>query len=300
MLINRTGHAHEVAAFSGFYLGHFDSAASAVRESAGRPTVGSRDDDQRVFDSSTSAAPAGFFTAFNDVIQFFEASFRDPITINLRVGWGTINGFPLDPGALGESSSMQQQFFTYDQIKSALIGDAKSADDITSIAHLPATDPTGGAHFTLTNAQAKALGLLGANLKGLDGAVGFDSSAAYTFDPNNRGVPGEYDFLGVASHDITEVMGRYGLGENGFPTDHYSPLDLFRYTSPGGARSRARLLLFLNRRRHHRDQRLQRSRRRRPGGLGGADSGLVQCLHLIRPRIARFAGRYHPAGRHWL
>jgi hypothetical protein len=185
------------------------------------------------FDSSTSAAPAGFFTAFNDVIQFYEASFSDPITINLRVGWGTINGFPLDPGALGESSSMQQQFFTYDQIKSALIGDAKSADDITSIAHLPATDPTGGAHFTLTNAQAKALGLLGANLKGLDGAVGFDSSAAYTFDPNNRGVPGGYDFLGVASHEITEVMGRYGLGENGFPTDHYSPLDLFRYTSPG-------------------------------------------------------------------
>ena len=28
-------------------------------------------------------------------------------------------------------------------------------------------------------------------------------------------------------------MGRYGLGQNGASSAHYSPIDLFRYTSPG-------------------------------------------------------------------
>ena len=40
------------------------------------------------FDNSTVGAPAGFFTAFNDAVQFYETNFTDPITINLQVGWG--------------------------------------------------------------------------------------------------------------------------------------------------------------------------------------------------------------------
>src|SRR5215469_11020680 len=56
------------------------------------------------FDSTTSTAPAGFFTAFNDAIQFFEATYSDPITINLQVGWGKINGNNLNPGNLGQTS----------------------------------------------------------------------------------------------------------------------------------------------------------------------------------------------------
>src|SRR5262249_2888139 len=58
------------------------------------------------------------------------------------------------------------------------------------------------------------------------------NSVSYSFDPNNRAVPGEYDFFGVASHEITEVMGRYGFGQNGSGGAD-SPIDLFRYFSPG-------------------------------------------------------------------
>jgi hypothetical protein len=42
------------------------------------------------FDSSTNGAPAGFFPAFNDAIQFYQTTYSDPITINLQVGWGKI------------------------------------------------------------------------------------------------------------------------------------------------------------------------------------------------------------------
>jgi hypothetical protein len=186
------------------------------------------------FDSSTSAAPAGFFPAFNDAIQFFQAQYTDPITINLHVGWGEINGHSLNPGNLGQSSTNQQGFYNYNTVKTALTNDAKSAADATAIANLPATYPAGSGNiFVMSNAEAKALGLLAGNAAGIDGWVGFNSAAAYTFDPNNRAVAGEFDFVGLAEHEITEIMGRYGLGQNGASSGRFSPIDLFRYTSAG-------------------------------------------------------------------
>ncbi len=185
------------------------------------------------FDASTSSAPAGFFTAFNDAIQFYETTFNDPITINMNVGWGEINGHPLSPGDLGNSLTNQQGFYSYSQIRTALQKDAKSTADATAVANLPATYPVGSAPFVMSNAEAKALGLLAGNATGIDGYVGFLNTAPYTFDPNNRAVPGDYDFIGLAEHEISEVMGRYGLGQNGASSGRYSPIDLFRYTSPG-------------------------------------------------------------------
>ena len=67
----------------------------------------------------------------------------------------------------------------------------------------------------------------------LDGFVGFSSSAPFTFDTNNRAVAGENDFIGAAEHEISEVMGRYGIGQNAGTLGRYSPIDLFRYASPG-------------------------------------------------------------------
>ena len=185
------------------------------------------------YDNSTAGAPAGFFTAFDNAIQFYETTFADPITINLQVGWGKINGQNLSPGALGQSSTNGQVFSSFAPVKSALTSDAKSASDATSVANMPATDPTGGAFYAMSLAEAKALGLKDANAPGLDAFVGFNSAAAFTFDPNNRAVPNEVDFIGIAEHEISEIMGRYGLGQNFRPSGRYSPIDFFRYSSPG-------------------------------------------------------------------
>lgn len=185
------------------------------------------------YDASTVGAPAGFFTAFQAAINFYQSAYSDPITINLQVGWGKINGQNLSPGNLGQSSTFQWGNLNYDQIVTALVNDATSADDATAVASLPAVDPTGGATFVMANAEAKALGLMPANATGLDGYVGFSSTAAFTFDTTNRAVAGKYDFIGLACHEITEIMGRYGLGQNGASSGRYSPIDLFRYSSPG-------------------------------------------------------------------
>jgi hypothetical protein len=98
------------------------------------------------FDPSTATAPANFFTAFNREIQFFQTTFSDPITINLHVGWGDINGGPLNPGNVGQSLT-NQRAFTYATVKTALINDAKTPDDAIAVARLPAADPTPGVNF---------------------------------------------------------------------------------------------------------------------------------------------------------
>ena len=180
------------------------------------------------FDHSTANAPTGFFTAFNDAIQFYETTFDDPITINLNVGWGEVAGQTIIPGFLGESSAIQPGFFHFGTIKTDLINDAKSASDLISIANLPATDPTNNATFKLSRANSRALGIMPGNGAGLDGSVGFDTTAPYTFDSNHRAVAGRYDFIGLAEHEISEVMGRFGL-----ISGNYSPLDFFRYSSKG-------------------------------------------------------------------
>jgi len=52
----------------------------------------------------------------------------------------------------------------------------------------------------------------------------------YSFNTNQRAIGGDYDFIGIAQHEITEIMGRIpGLNTNGY----YLPYDLFRFTSPG-------------------------------------------------------------------
>ena len=186
------------------------------------------------YDPSVVSAPAAFQTAFQDAINLYQTTYTDPITINIDVGWGEIDGNPLNPGNLGQSRTNQPGNFTYSQVRGALISDAKSAADFQAISTLGVTDPTGGRTFRMSDAEAKALGLRAANARGIDGWVGFSNTASYTFDPNNRAVAGQYDFIGVAEHEISEVMGRYGMTQNGCgATLCDSPIDLFRYTGPG-------------------------------------------------------------------
>jgi len=184
------------------------------------------------YDPSVASAPAGFTSAFSDALQAFTNAYSDPIQINLSVGWGEVAGSSLAPGNLGQSFASERGF-TYTPVRTALINDATSANDAIAVAGLGASDPTNGALFVMSNAEAKALGLLAANRPSSDGAVGFSSSVGWTFDPNNRAVAGKYDFIGIAEHEISEVMGRFGMLQNGFPGTAFSPIDLFRYTAPG-------------------------------------------------------------------
>jgi hypothetical protein len=185
------------------------------------------------FGSSVNSAPVGFTNVFNQVASFFASAFLDPITINISVGYGEVGGKALASGAIGESHI----FFnttSYSQIKSALAADAKSAVDQSAVASLPASDPTGGGHFFISTAEAKALGI--SNGSGLDGSVGFTAnSGLYDFDNSNGVSSGQLDFFGVVAHEVTEIMGRELLvGQTvGSTPNSYVPGDLFHFASAG-------------------------------------------------------------------
>jgi hypothetical protein len=182
------------------------------------------------YDSSVSAAPVGFTAAIQYAVNFLEAVLTNPVTLNIDVGWGEIDGQTVGASYLGESLESSAPAYTYTQVRNGLIAAGASA----AVTTLPTSDPTGGGNFDLGTADAKALGLLAANSTAIDGWVGFYSGpGTFTFNPNDRAVSGEYDFIGIALHEITEVMGRDAdLGYGSFP-DSYTALDLFRYSAPG-------------------------------------------------------------------
>jgi len=166
-----------------------------------------------------------------------EADFTDPITVNIT--------FQANSGTsiFGQSSANGKFVGGYSTMKSLLAADAKSVNDAIAVANLPATDPTNGADFLVMDGQAKALGVLAANGAENDGAVTIGSGYSWTFDPNNRAVAGEYDFIGIAEHEITEVMGRYGTADLG---GNYGPLDLFGYAFGTGGTGTGTLDLAAN------------------------------------------------------
>ena len=200
-----------------------------------------------VYDASMSSAPVGFTAVLDSIVSFFQTNFKDPVTVNIAVGYGEVNGqalsqaeldegpsgSPLSAGALGSSVSYLTSV-SYSQIRTALAADASSSDDASAVGSLPVSDPTDGGVYWMTTAEAKALGLRPASSH-LDGYVGFSSSYPFDYDNSNGVSAGQYDFFGVVAHEITEVMGRQVMvGQSlGSTPNSYEPMDLFHFSAPG-------------------------------------------------------------------
>ena len=167
--------------------------------------------------------------AFAYAAQQFQNKFNDNIQINITVAAAA------GTGILGQSNT-NLQFSSFAGVRNALLADRKSADDFTTMAtgHFPTTDPTGGGTYLVPFAEAKALGLRTASNSASDGTFTFGAGFSYSYDPLNRAVSGKYDFIGVAEHEISEIMGRiYLLGTNLTGGPDYVPFDMFRYTANG-------------------------------------------------------------------
>jgi hypothetical protein len=218
--------------------------AGSVVDSAAAPasvTVGAPGGLQITldWDASVVDAPTGFEQAVEAAAQFYCTMFDDPVSITLEVGWGEITQDGntqtiTDPGeALGGPDSGKE--FTYQQVIAVLLADASSAADFAAIASLEA-EAAPGAPIYIASAQEEVLGLLNRTIAlSPDGSIGFSappSDFIYDFNPNDRSIPGEADFIGIAEHEIAHALGRFspldGPGEL-----YYSILDLFRFASPG-------------------------------------------------------------------
>jgi hypothetical protein len=206
---------------------------------AGGPAFGSLMINPTYNDAAMSSAGltagqiASVHTAFAAAAAQFTSNFNDPINININVT--AVAG----TGTLGQSNSSLLGF-NYASVHTALAGDSKTADDATALGaggSVPAVDPVGGTHlWWVTRAEAKAINLLTDDLTN-DGTFTFGAGYNYSYDPNSVGA-GQFDFEGVAMHEISEIMGRIGLlgitlGGRPAGEADYMLYDLYRYTAAG-------------------------------------------------------------------
>lgn len=207
-----------------------------------------------VFSGGTSAqAQAGFIAAANR----WSAIFTDNITIRLDVGTQAMGG-----GVLGFASS-SSDVRSYSDVRSALLGDRKSADDFSSAATLEAgstfstltnrftNNPAGAGSLTtfttnlqwmdINTANQKALGIFTGSASAFDAQIRFNSNLSFDFDPTNGISGGQFDFVGVATHEIGHALGfvsgvdyvdsNASSGHTSTQFAWASTLDLFRYSA---------------------------------------------------------------------
>lgn len=186
------------------------------------------------YDASVTSATnaADIESAFGTAVQAFSELFTNVATVNLKVYWGPAGPFS---GGIGLGrSQFQLASSSYSGITNALRSHRASAADTNAVASFPVTDPTGGGPWYVPLPEARILGMWPTNDSTVDGQVGFATNVSYTFDPNNRSVSGKFDFIGVAQHEVSEILGRANGGlDAGIG---YLPYDLFRFTN-SGARS---------------------------------------------------------------
>ena len=179
------------------------------------------------YDSTVTSLPYAtqVETAVGYAIGQFESLYADPITINIKV-----SAADLGSNILGEASPSLVGPFTYTHLRNAFIASQSDANDAAAVASLSPTDPAGNGTYYMLRAEAQALHLDSATDPASAGTFLFSMTANFTFDPNNRAVPGAYDFIGTAEHEISHLMGRLAALS---PPDYIVPFDLFRYTAPG-------------------------------------------------------------------
>ncbi len=164
---------------------------------------------------------SGVTAAFQDAIiaaeNFYQTHFSNTVTLNM-----SFNLAPLSSAFSGQNSFYNLDHVSYATLAGALRAHATTADQLAAVASLPATDPSGGAGFTLPAGMAEILGLHGPDST-TDDSVVLNSNLNWTYGA---------DAAGVLEHEISEgAMGRIGgLGvQNGL----WGPMDLFRYSAPG-------------------------------------------------------------------
>jgi len=155
---------------------------------------------------------------------------------------GQTNATFVDSGA--DPGSTFSGFATFSLLKNQLALDQTSANDAIAVNNLPVGNPTTGSSavsealsfvtndragntfldddtslgggdfsainnslFSITSANAKALGLVNANSPGIDAAITINSTINFDFDPSNGIAAGATDFVGVATHEIGHALG---------------------------------------------------------------------------------------------
>jgi hypothetical protein len=161
--------------------------------------------------------------------QIYTSHFAAHALVNIEVGLGEVGGTTLAGNALGESETLAYGVDYATLTKTLAAADAGLVSKgLMAAGAVTAVSALAGTTMFVASAEAKALGLINPISTALDGYIGLGNSSALAF----AGTIGanQYDAVGVAAHEISEVMGRIGI-EGGTSGSYSTPLDLFRYSA---------------------------------------------------------------------
>ena len=184
-----------------------------------------------LWDPSVSSAPAAYKQAVETAAGYYSRIFSNNEVINIDVGWGEVEGMPINSGDLAEGVR-PGIYRTYAQIVSGLDADA-SHSSLQALADstLPATDPLHARFYYVPYAEAKTLGEISSTGTEIDGYIGMSNTTSLDFAQPTAA--GYFDAVGALEHEISAVMGRVGAVGSAYGAGLYTPLDLFRYSAPG-------------------------------------------------------------------
>lgn len=175
-----------------------------------------------VWDPSVAHAPKTFRPAIIAAARYYATTYSDNEMITIDVGYGEVHGLRMGPGDLGESEN-NGHIVSYSALTAAMQSDGGPLS-------LAGNAPS-GAQFYVTNAEAKALGLIDGHAGGVDGYIGISNSLPLSYSPGGPSAGSkQYDATAIAEHEIGEVMGRIAMEGSG---GAFTPLDLFDFARPG-------------------------------------------------------------------
>ena len=213
-----------------------------------------------VFPQGVDNLPTTFVNAVSYVVGYYEAAFYNVnVTLNIDYLYGEQysslqNGvlqFKPMPSATPNGSFdlglSQTPFdsYNYSTVRTQLLNNEVSTDQIDAYATLPTSSPFNAALW-LSTSQQKALGFTpsytGTGMpNGIDGVVGIVSDAelqagGYLADwtPTSPANANQFYMIGTIEHETSEVMGRVSYdGTNGInDAPSYTIMDMFRYSAP--------------------------------------------------------------------
>ena len=205
-------------------------------------------------DTGTTPMTAAQMAAFSTAAGIWENRFNDPITVQINVAWDVPSYFS-GPTILASTKTARTTInSTSVKIAMALDKDSTNelnADNLLPVPTIPLVDinsPRTSGFVTMSTANAKALGLsfsldpnYGAALpNSADADIRFNTTFAglYDLDRSDGISSTQYDFIGVAAHEIGHALGFFSLTDvqDGNPTFtlHPNTLDLWRFAMSGG------------------------------------------------------------------
>lgn len=182
----------------------------------------------QLFDAGGVSGNPNVAAAYRDAADRWEALLSDPVNLKLNISYAHSTGNQL---AWAQSSFVNAN---YSSVRGALQSDVSSTNDAISSASLvnasgvnllinrTSDSPNGSGSQTpyldangslnnqslyLSRANARAIGLLPANDAFIDASLTFNSKYNWDYNPDDGVSTGQYDFVGVAMHEIAHALG---------------------------------------------------------------------------------------------